>query len=214
MKKIILLFFGVFVALNVLSQSEINDKSEHLYILFRFENLNNPYLIKEIKTERFGFVKNGEIFLISYEPLNPEYDTPLFKVGEKRERELHLWKLNIENKSWTIASTKPISVDYHHCVKVNVFKKQTYMSKIDTTSQKPEFNGYVKELPDGSVEMKLVYYYLYTEPDKYDKNNLITNVSSYKKIYNIFVLFKLVGNDMYEPIITKNNHNDISPTLY
>lgn len=90
----------------------------------------------------YGF----KIYIISYEPYPDNNLTQSYKYGEKRERNLYLYRL--DGDGWKIASDKPIRVDYMMCDNNGSISYDYYFPLLDK-------GGYVKNMNNGNIEINL-----------------------------------------------------------
>lgn len=144
----------------------------------------------------YSFVANNKQYVLSYYDAPYKYDV-LWSNGEKRERKLYLCRK--DSDGWIIASTTSLQTDFQKFV----FGKNddiSYNYYFPISGEKnvidryfSNYYGYVKQLPNGNVEIRVINI-------RNDKQDLLRPDENMKPYYTIYVLIP-VGNEMYDVTI-------------
>ena len=111
-----------------------------------FTQMRTGHFIKET----YSFVSNEKPYMISYDTYKDNNLTNSFVDGEKRERQLFLFRLDCDG--WKIASDK-LRTDFKEARKgVNSIQYDYYFPRLDK-------GGYVKKTADGIFEIGLTIMY-------------------------------------------------------
>lgn len=184
MKRLINILAITLLSIDLFGQGHNFFKEPPLYVgeqvLFNFQNT-------------YAFVADGKDFIVSYDTCYKCEHTVIWHDGEKRERNLYLFRKDFDG--WKIACDEPLQTDFMKCDN-GIFSYAHYYPMI--TKEHNMFGnckGYVTQLDNGNIEIQIIN--LKCDDDTKEKGH--PNQGYLQAFYKVFTIKPLKG-DMYEII--------------